>query len=492
MQLDDKITIAVAGPIKSGKDVFVEKAQHYKEIILQSLLGNFWVPPQLTAVKEQQDQALFEKYSAEPKRYALEFQIRCLASRLEQQDLVDRASGVVLLGQPLEVDRWIYAEANREHISDAFATYEKLYEQVKRRVTSPDIWVYLQVQDVEVLKRRIAREGLPGERKFLDDDSYLRRIMELNDEFFRRVQQPVINIDAAHPVFDGEQSLNDGEQSLNYFPALFERTAKEIRQYKEPPRLTLDEWESVDYNTAQDAAERARRQLRDYLQRHQTIITLAGSVGLGKTGMAKKLSNSLEIEIILELQGKNDAIRDELLSKFLQNKARYGYDLQKHLLPKRAERRKELYNTGKSFVEDRSPVEDQSIFWRRFHQQGYLSDKQLKELQELAKTTYAAVAKSEVMIKLNRPARECRQMILKRGRHEEIRAWPLAEIEQLQKLYEDFFTDMEQYGSHEGPKLEFDLAELNPKDDLHKAYMFQEMLHSLIEYRSKYGDNPVA
>src|SRR3989338_7329290 len=114
MQLEDKITIALAGPIKSGKEILAAKAPLYQNILFQALQGNYWVPSRLTLVKEEQDATLFEKYSAEPEKYAFEFQIRCLASRLEQQDVVDAASGMVLLGQPLGIDRQVYAEANRQ------------------------------------------------------------------------------------------------------------------------------------------------------------------------------------------------------------------------------------------------------------------------------------------------------------------------------------------------------------------------------------------
>jgi len=476
LQLEDKITIALAGPIKSGKSILAEKAKEYQNVLYQSLQGNFWVPKKLTVIEEHLDNDLFEKYSTDPQRYAFEFQCMCMANRLAQQDQVDISTGIVLLDQPLEIDRHIYAEANKISLEGSFRTYERLNAEVKKRVTSPDIWIYLRVPEekIAIILERIERYGREGEKKFLADSSYLIQNIRLNEKFFASVRQPVITIDATNPVFSGE---NNEEQLQSIYASI----AKEVSQFKSPPRLTLDEWEAVDYNRAQNGAREARRQLRKYLAEHPTIITLAGPVGAGKTGMAELIHEELDVGIHRELDGKNDVIADDLLGKFLCDKKTYGYDLQKCLLPKRTGARTEKYELGDSFVEDRSPVEDQSIFWRRLHRQGYLSDEQMEELQGLAKETYAKAPKSDVMIKLLRSPRECRKMVLARGRPQEVMAWPLQELEQMQLLYEDLFEDMEQYGSHQGPKIGLNLAEFNPKNTIHQGYLWQEVLHSLIE-----------
>lgn len=476
MQLEDKITIALAGPIHSGKDIFAAAARQYEEALFHCLEGNYWVPQKLTVLKEAQDLELFEKYSADPRQYAFEFQMRCLASRLEQQDKVDEASGLVLLGQPLEIDRHIYAEANKENIGSAFDTYETLHREVAKRVKTPDLWIYLKVEekDVGVLLERIRNHGRPGEKKFLDNPSYLIENIRRNEDFFQNVQRPVITVNGTNSLFDG----NGSEQ---YAQELFSRIAQKIKDYKPPLRLTLDEWEAVDYNRAQKGAWEARRQLKKYLQEHQKIITLAGPVGLGKTGFAELLSEELEIGILRELDGSNDSIKDQLLDKFLRDKPRYCYDLQMHLLPKRTEARKKLYEQGKSFVEDRSPVEDQSIFWRRFHEQGYLTNVQLGEMQEQARRTYVAAPTSDGIIKLYRTAQECRKMILGRGRPQEILAWPLSELNAMERFYAELFEDMEKYGSHKGPKIQINLRMVDPKNTLHRGYLFQEVHQGFLQ-----------
>src|SRR3989338_568645 len=123
-QLDDRIRVALAGPIKAGKDVLLEEVQRHKEDLLSCLEGNFWVPKKLEILGGEQNKELFEKYSTDPQRYTFEFQMSCLANRLAQQSQVDEASGLILLSQPLEIDYHVYAKANREYMGKSYPTYE--------------------------------------------------------------------------------------------------------------------------------------------------------------------------------------------------------------------------------------------------------------------------------------------------------------------------------------------------------------------------------
>src|SRR3989338_2968155 len=484
LQLEDKIIVALAGPIKAGKDFLAAQAPLYQETLLKSLQGNFWVPPELTLITGEQDPDLFERYSFSPESYAEEFQYHCMARRLAQQNQVDAANGLVLLGQPLEIDRWIYAEANRKHFEGSFHTYEMLHQQIQKRVTSPDLWIYLRIPEdkMDVLLQRIRERGRPGEKQFLDDPSYLLNNIRLNDHFFSEVvHQPVITIDATDPVF-GMPSA-DVSIRVEALVPYFQQISREIRKSHPAPRLTLDEWGAVDHNRAQNAFGEARRQLRDYLAQHQTILTFAGNVGAGKTGMAELVQRELEAKLHRELSGKGNQLggEDSLLSKFLRDKKRYARALQEELLPIRLEARARLYALGESFTEDRSPVEDQCTFWRRLHQQGHLSDEDLRELKALAIEAYSKAPKSDVFTYLQRSPRECRRNILMRGRPEEVGAWPEEELQALDRFYQELFTDMEQYDSHHGPKIILPSEEFDPKNTTHQGWLWQEILQGLLE-----------
>lgn len=475
MRLDDKITIALNGPIHSHKELLAKKALDNREILFRSLEGNYWVPKTLTVVKEEQDKELFEKYSDDPDRYSFEFQMSYMASRLEQQTTVDNTTGLVLLGQPLEVDREIYAEANKDNIGEAFSTYERVHEQVKRRVPAPDIRIHCRIkeEDLPLIIKRIKQSGSPGEKKLLDDIPYLVQNIRLNEQFFEEVRGPVVEVDATHPFFDGEEDDQ-------FLMGIYSKIAEAIKEHKSPLRITSEEWEAVDHNQAIKAVWEANRQLKRYLRNHQKILTIAANVSSGKTDIAEMLRNYLEIDALLELEGRNDEIKDELLSKFLMDKPRYCYDLQKYLIGKRITARKEYYERGRSFVEDRTPVEDQSVFWLRFLEQGHLTQEQFEELQEIAKLEYEKAPKSDLMLQFHRSPLECRKMSLKRGRREELLAWRLPEMKALDRFYKKFMGDMDQYGSHKGPALEFDLHEINPDNEINRGFIFQEIHHSLI------------
>lgn len=490
LHLEDKISVAIGGPIKAGKEVLVKYAAVHRDILFQSLAGNFWVPPRLNSISTEHNQVLFELYSADPQRYSLEFQYDCLANCLVQQTEVNTSSGLVLHLQPLEIDRHIYAEANRDNMGTSFSSYVQMYEEVRKRVTPPDVWIYLRVpeENINLILERIRSGGRKGEQKFLEDPSYILDIIRRNEHFFKEVvRQPVITLDATHAVFSGEK--ND-----HYVEELYRDIAAKIRTYKKLQRLPLGDWEAVDHNQSQKGMREARRQLRKYLADHQTIITIAGLVGSSKTGTAELLSAELNIDLMLELSGKHNAIADELLTKFLRDKKTYAYPLQKSLISKRINMRRDKYASGNSFVEDRSPVEDQSIFWRQLHQQRYLSDEQMEELGSLAKQAYTTAPKSDLMIKLIRTPEECREMILRRGRREEIDAWPIEELRAMEIFYHDIFQDMDKYGSHQGPTIDLKLEDLDGKKEsgkwdakntTHWGYLFQEILLSLLERDGK-------
>ena len=277
-------------------------------------------------------------------------------------------------------------------------------------------------------------------------------------------------------------------------------------------------------------------------------MSLAGVVGAGKTGMAELLAQELGIDIMRELDGSNDEIKGELLGKFLADKATYCFDLQKYLTPKRTDARKEKYAQRRSFVEDRTPEEDQLVFHRRFHEQGYLTDAQVEELHDLAQRTYAKGPKSDCMVMLMRNPREARKMILARGRPVEVRAWPESELRAMARFYEESgsgamikdlakrlkdgiqisdenaVTDLEQrvlvaeqklerilqvlddvanrgyplkgrdfredvffdlvdaLGAHDGAKVRLDMDEIDPKNTIHRGFMYQEMFHGMLEH----------
>lgn len=239
-------------------------------------------------------------------------------------------------------------------------------------------------------------------------------------------------------------------------------------------------WLSLNPAEAVIEAIRCEKELKQYLTDHKTFLTIAGNIGLGKTTFARIMSHGLDINGCYELDAEKDHINDELLAKFLGDKPKYCFQLQQHLLTKRLSFRK--YNAAKSgsCIEDRTPEEDPGVFHQFFHQRGYLTDQQLKQLEEEAITAYRSAPHSDLMIILQGSPELSRLRILQRGRPEELKAWRLEEeLRPMAELYGDFPGLVEKYDLHAGPILTFDLDCLDITNRVHEGYICEQILDSL-------------
>lgn len=78
--------------------------------------------------------------------------------------------------------------------------YRGLYDQLRPRLTIPDLVVYLRA-DPDLLLQRIAKRGRPFERAMEAD--YLRRLGAAYDEYFAQYQGPLKRVEAATVDFVG-------------------------------------------------------------------------------------------------------------------------------------------------------------------------------------------------------------------------------------------------------------------------------------------------
>ncbi|MBL5768196.1 deoxynucleoside kinase [Heyndrickxia sporothermodurans] len=100
-----------------------------------------------------------------------------------------------------------------------------------------------------------------------------------------------------------------------------------------------------------------------------TVITVAGTVGVGKSTMTNTLANTLGFRTSLEKVDTNP-----YLDKFYQDFKRWSFHLQIYFLAERFKEQKRMFEYGGGFIQDRSIYEDTGIFAQMHYEKGNMSE----------------------------------------------------------------------------------------------------------------------
>ncbi|MBM7650496.1 deoxyadenosine/deoxycytidine kinase [Bacillus ectoiniformans] len=100
----------------------------------------------------------------------------------------------------------------------------------------------------------------------------------------------------------------------------------------------------------------------------QTVLTIAGTVGVGKSTMTKALAEALDFRTSFE---KVDA--NPYLDKFYDDFKSWSFHLQIYFLAERFKEQKKMFEYGGGFVQDRSIYEDTGIFARMHYEKETMS-----------------------------------------------------------------------------------------------------------------------
>ncbi|MBI2151653.1 deoxynucleoside kinase [Candidatus Woesearchaeota archaeon] len=443
------LVIGISGNIGVGKTTLIEAAasEEFQEILLSVLDVNPAATRKITSLQEDFNLEMLSNFYQEPKRFAFAAQMYFLNARLRREEAMANTRGIILVDRPIIEDYYVFGRAQRildNMTENEFKVYAETFDLMNKKITPPDIYVYLQA-DVETLQKRIAKRNRPEEKSLLDNPEYLQTLQDLYDDLHRnKLNQPVIIIDAKKMKLG-----SNGDLDKDYLREVLQQVAAEVKSH--PPSLKfvpqLGKWISTNPPEAVLKTMELEKELADYLQHNQKIITIAGNVGLGKTTTTRILAHGLGIEGSFELDKKHDLIDYGLLSKFLQDKPRYCNELQVELIKRRLALRNKNKNSRLSVIEDRSPEEDPAAFQEHFHNRGYLTERQLDVLQTESRKAYRSAAKSDLMIFLQGTPEYSRQRILHRGRPEEIAAWDLVELRDLHRFYQQFPINVGSYGS---------------------------------------------
>ena len=174
--------IAVEGPIGVGNSTLAE--------LLASELG-------ARLVREQPDDNPFlAAFYRDPRRHAMSTQLFYLLQRYQQQGELGQgdlfAPGGVVADYLFAKDR-LFAALNLSN--DEMALYERIYQMLRPRVSTPDLVVYLQAR-TPVLLERIRRRGRAAEKPIRAEyvEEVARSYAEL---FFRYDDGPLLIVDVS-------------------------------------------------------------------------------------------------------------------------------------------------------------------------------------------------------------------------------------------------------------------------------------------------------
>lgn len=182
-------------------------------------------------------------------------------------------------------------------------------------------------------------------------------------------------------------------------------------------------------------------------------IVVEGTVGAGKSTLAKKLSDKLEIPIYLELQ---DQLVMDILEKFYKDKTRWAFTLQTYFLNQRFRMIKDI-SKNRVGILDRSIFGDK-IFANIMNEDGHMSNIEYDTYCKVFNNILEGIPDPDLLVYIDCSLETSIERIGLRGR----------EMEQHEKkIYWDRLNNKYKYwySSYNLNKISIDARSYNPNND---------------------------
>jgi deoxyadenosine/deoxycytidine kinase len=167
------------------------------------------------------------------------------------------------------------------------------------------------------------------------------------------------------------------------------------------------------------------------------VITIAGTVGVGKSTMTNALANALGFRTSFEKVDTNP-----YLDKFYADFERWSFHLQIYFLAERFKEQKRIFEYGGGFIQDRSIYEDTGIFAKMHFEKGTMSmvdyDTYTSLFEAMVMTPY--FPHPNLLIYLEGSLDDILDRIKERGRPMEQQT-PVAYWEEMHQRYEDWINN---------------------------------------------------
>ncbi|MEW8987940.1 MAG: deoxynucleoside kinase [Bacillus sp. (in: firmicutes)] len=166
------------------------------------------------------------------------------------------------------------------------------------------------------------------------------------------------------------------------------------------------------------------------------VITIAGTVGVGKSTMTHALADALEFRTSLEKVDTNP-----YLDKFYADFTRWSFHLQVYFLAERFKEQKRIFEYGGGFIQDRSIYEDTGIFAKMHFEKGTMSKIDYETYTNLfdAMVMTPYFPHPDLLIYLEGSIEDILERIQKRGRPMEQQT-PIDYWYEMHKRYEDWIN----------------------------------------------------
>lgn len=169
---------------------------------------------------------------------------------------------------------------------------------------------------------------------------------------------------------------------------------------------------------------------------NDAVITIAGTVGVGKSTMTNALANALGFRTSFEKVDSNP-----YLDKFYADFNRWSFHLQIYFLAERFKEQKKIFEYGGGFIQDRSIYEDTGIFARMHFEKGTMTpvdyDTYTSLFEAMVMTPY--FPHPDLLIYLEGSLDDILARIKERGRPMEQQT-PIAYWEEMHERYEKWIN----------------------------------------------------
>ncbi|UFJ43079.1 deoxynucleoside kinase [Brevibacillus humidisoli] len=166
------------------------------------------------------------------------------------------------------------------------------------------------------------------------------------------------------------------------------------------------------------------------------IITVGGTVGVGKSTFTHALADLLGFRVSVEKVDNNP-----YLNRFYQDLSRWGFHLQIFFLAERFKEQKRIFEYGGGFVQDRSIYEDTGIFAKMLYEQGHMTDEDYRTytglFEAMVMTPY--FPHPDVLIYLEASFEDILERVKERGRPMEQQT-PVSYWQDLYRRYEEWIN----------------------------------------------------